>query len=131
MRLPYRSLALRSIAQLRAEVGESAFAKLWQEATGERPLPDFPDQVVDARQNLLQRLLAFIQAPIWAESQRILEADPELLSPEADALLQKLAAAQQNENARKMVEQYRDLLARCREVGIAPAFAELQKKRNQ
>ncbi len=43
LRSPYRSLALQTLAQLRAEVGEDTFAVLWQQTSGGRPLPDLPD----------------------------------------------------------------------------------------
>ncbi len=42
LRSPNRSLALRTLAQLRAEVGEATFTVLWQQASGGRPLPDLP-----------------------------------------------------------------------------------------
>ena len=42
LRSPYRSLVLQNLAQLRAEVGETTFAVLWQQASGGRPLPDLP-----------------------------------------------------------------------------------------
>ena len=43
-------------------------------------------------------LYAFIQAETWAESRRILEAHPELLSEEADALIKRLIENAQQEN---------------------------------
>jgi len=80
------------------------------------------------RMPLVQTLQEFIQARTWAESRRILEAHPELLGDEADALLGQLvqgAQAQGDEDARRVLEQHRALLRRCREVGIEQAFAEL------
>ncbi|MBC7243099.1 MAG: hypothetical protein H5T60_11720, partial [Anaerolineae bacterium] len=77
---------------------------------------------------LLQTLQAFIQARTWGESRRILEAHPELLNDEADALLGGLitvAQAQGDEDARRVFEEHRDLLRRCREVGVEQAFAAL------
>ncbi len=79
------------------------------------------------QQRLLETLFAFIQAETWDESRRILEQHPELLTDEADALLEQLiqaAKAQQDENAQQLFEQHRRLLRRCREVGIKQAFAE-------
>ncbi|MGB9724265.1 MAG: CpXC domain-containing protein, partial [Chloroflexia bacterium] len=78
--------------------------------------------------SMAQTLQQFIQADTWAESRRILEAHPELLSAEADALLEQLvqaALAQGDENARRIFEEHRALLRRCREVGIEQAFAEI------
>jgi tetratricopeptide (TPR) repeat protein len=83
---------------------------------------------VDRRLALAQTLQDFIQAETWDESRRILEAHPELLTDEADALLGQLvqaAQAQGDEDARHILEEHRALLRRCREVGIERAFAEL------
>ena len=80
----------------------------------------------DPRQ-LLETIFAFIQAETWAESRRIVEAHPELLSDEADGLLGQLAdaaRAQGDENARRVFDEHRALLRRCREVGVERAFAE-------
>jgi len=76
---------------------------------------------------LVQTLFAFIQAETWEESRRILEAHPELLTDEADAVLGRLidtAQAQGDETALRIFERHRTLLRRCREVGIPRAFAE-------
>jgi tetratricopeptide (TPR) repeat protein len=124
LRSPYRSLALRTIAELRSKLGEARFSELWQEVTGGQPLPDLPS--INPQQQLLQQLISFIQARTWDESRRVVEADSELLGSEADELLKQLAAAQQDADARDLIEQHRMLLARCREVGIAAAFAESQ-----
>ncbi len=78
-------------------------------------------------EQLLRALMAFIQADTWAESRRVVEQHPELLSDEADELLAQrveLARAQGNEDAVHLLEEHRVLLRRCREVGVARAFAE-------
>jgi len=121
---PSRELALRKLAQLRSELGETAFARLWQETMSGQPLPDLP--AFDQHQLTLQHLVAFIQVQAWGEKKSLLEAFPDLLSAEADALLEELAAALQEEGARRLIEQHGALLARCREVGIEAAFADLQ-----
>jgi len=75
----------------------------------------------------VQTLFAFIQAETWEESRRILEAHPELLTDEADAVLGQLidtAQARGDEAALRIFERHRALLRRCREVGIPRAFAE-------
>jgi hypothetical protein len=84
-------------------------------------MPSDPEQ-------LKQTIFAFIQAETWEESRRILEAHPELLTDEADAVLRQLidtAQAQGDEAAIRIFERHRALLRRCREVGIEQAFAEL------
>ncbi|HHH41554.1 MAG TPA: hypothetical protein ENK56_06070, partial [Chloroflexi bacterium] len=75
-----------------------------------------------------QTLFAFIQADTWAESRSIVEQHPELLSDEADALLDQLieaARVQGDESAQRTFEEHRALLRRCREVGVERAFAAL------
>ena len=74
---------------------------------------------------LVQTLFAFIQAETWEESRRILEAHPELLTDEADAVLGQLVQVQEDQDARRFLEELRALLRRCREVGVEQAFAEL------
>jgi tetratricopeptide (TPR) repeat protein len=92
-------------------------------------LPLFLREDPEAALRALTRTLEeFIGARTWDESRRILEAHPELLTDEADALLgQWIAAAQAqgDEEARRILEEHRVLLRRCREVGIERAFAEL------
>jgi hypothetical protein len=53
-----------------------------------------------------------------------LETHAELLQPTIDTVLQELAAQQENEEVRKTIEDHRLLLQRCREIGVAAAFAE-------
>ncbi|HNU06073.1 MAG TPA: tetratricopeptide repeat protein, partial [Anaerolineae bacterium] len=76
---------------------------------------------------LLPLIKQFIQAESWNASRRIVEQHPELLSDEADELLEVLIASAhvQNDNrAVQMFEEHRSLLRRCREAGIARAFVE-------
>ncbi|HAJ37425.1 MAG TPA: hypothetical protein DCL15_17280, partial [Chloroflexi bacterium] len=82
----------------------------------------------DTASNTLPDLLErFIAAASWDESQRIVEAHPELLSEDADVALGMLveaANAANDGNSATMFEIHRALLRRCREVGVARAFAE-------
>jgi hypothetical protein len=76
---------------------------------------------------LFDIIRAFMQADTWAVSQRIIEAHPELLSEEADQLLGQLVAiARQQDDAQAegAFSEHRQLLARCRQVGVDAAFAE-------
>jgi tetratricopeptide (TPR) repeat protein len=129
LRSPSRDTALRELAKLRAELGETAFTSLWQNTLNGQALPELP--AVVHRQILFQRLVAFIQAKTWNESQRLLEAHPEFLDAEVDMLMEQLAAAQQVDGARQFIEQHRALLTRCRAGGIEAAFAELQGQQKQ
>jgi len=119
---PARATALRMLARIRKRMDEARFIGHWRALAGERPLPDLPQ--IDDRQSLMQTVIDFIQAPTWQASQRFLKAHPELLQPEVDAVLLELAAQQEHEGARQTIETYRLLLQRCREIGIAAAFAE-------
>ena len=129
LRSPYQDLALRTIGELRDLLGEAIFTALWKESVGEQPLPSLP--VVDPRRDILQTLVALIQAPTLTEAQHILEKHPEILSEEADAILEALIETQQDEKVRKLIEQQRKLLANCRQEGIIETFTELQAKLEQ
>ena len=109
------------------QLAEQAAAKLEQLR---QENPEAYQQLAEAAQQamppLLQTIQEFIRAESWAESQRILEQHPELLSDQADALLGQLldaARAQNDEGAERILGEHRTLLRRCREVGIAQAFA--------
>jgi tetratricopeptide (TPR) repeat protein len=120
------------LARLREALGPA-----WWEEWLRDGLPGLPRELLSlflcedpeaALRALTQTLEEFIGARTWDESRRILEAHPELLTDEADALLgQRIAAAQAqgDEEARRILEEHRVLLRRCREVGIERAFAEL------
>jgi len=76
---------------------------------------------------LFDIIQAFIQADTWAASQGFIEAHPELLSDEADQLLGQLVAVahqQGDGQAEDAFTEHRQLLARCRQVGVEAAFAE-------
>ncbi len=78
-------------------------------------------------QPLLETILAFINAKTWDESRRIVEAHPELLSAEADALLGRMLEAEEVRRPsvrRIFFEHHRAFLRRCREVGVERAEAD-------
>jgi hypothetical protein len=87
--------------------------------------PEAYRQLEQAAQ-LLPTLQAFLDADNWADSRRVLEQHPELLGDEADALLGQMIAAQDDEDAIAYLEQHRELLRRCRQVGVEQAFADLE-----
>jgi tetratricopeptide (TPR) repeat protein len=79
------------------------------------------------REQIIHSLQAFIEAKDWIASQQVLTQHPELLSDEADEALDRLitaARAQGDKKATHAFEEHRDLLRRCREIGIEKAFAE-------
>jgi tetratricopeptide (TPR) repeat protein len=83
------------------------------------------DDASAAAATLPDLLNRFIAAASWNESQRIVEAHPELLSDEAD---ERFALALDeyagNPDAVQLLTEHRALLRRCREAGIARSFAE-------
>lgn len=83
---------------------------------------------------LFDLIQAFIQADTWATSQRTIEAHPELLSDEADQLLGQLVAIarqQGDAQAEGIFTEHRQLLTRCRQVGVEAAFAERAAERDE
>ena len=119
-----RTLIQSNITRIRSIMGEVAFAAHWRIFTGNHPLPALSTE--DTQQLLLQTVIDFIDAPTWDISKSILESHPELLQPEADALLQNLALELEQDEARKVIEEHRLLLALCVEKGIDAAFAALK-----
>jgi hypothetical protein len=117
-----RELAERARAEMERlrQDDPEAYGKLEQQAA--KALEPAP---------LAQVLFEFIQAGTWDESRRIVEAHPELLTDEADALLGKLldSAQQRNdESALRLSEEHHTLLRRCCEVGVQEAFAEKTRR---
>ena len=141
---PSRINAQQLIASIRSQMDEATFAGHWRALAGDLPLPDFSPEDANqqimqtlpnsasgsASQQIMQTLVDLIQAPTWEESKRILESHPELLQPEIDVTLQEWAMQQENESARESIEEYRVLLARCRDMGVDVAFAELQGEKS-
>jgi tetratricopeptide (TPR) repeat protein len=121
---PDRALAQQTITRVRSHMDEETFRTHWQTLAGDHPLPVLSAE--DTQQLLLQTIINFINAPTWEASKRFLESHPELLQPEIDTLLQNLATQQEQDDARRIVEDHRRLLARCKDEGIDVAFAELQ-----
>ncbi|WP_328472316.1 tetratricopeptide repeat protein [Actinoplanes sp. NBC_00393] len=75
--------------------------------------------------DLATRLVAVVNAATWAEMRRLLEADPELSSPAAVAVVDGWADQVRDdpESAGKLRE-YRDMLRECGEQGVAAYFDE-------
>ncbi len=77
-------------------------------------------------QAVLDALEAFVAADSWAEARRVLEAHPrELLTDVADDVLVTMMARYEDAEVVRMLAQHRQVLMRCRVVGIDVAFAEL------
>jgi CHAT domain-containing protein/predicted LPLAT superfamily acyltransferase len=82
------------------------------------------EQMMEEQTVMMKAIDAFVNAETWAESKQVVEANPELLSDEADALLAQLIEAQEDERAVHILEEHRQLLARCRVEGIDAAFGD-------
>jgi len=82
---------------------------------------------VPSPERLSTLLQQFVNAPSWAESRRIVEEHPEILTPEADALFGRVLEAYQDDpRAVEALTEYRGLLRRCREESIEVAFANCE-----
>ena len=86
-----------------------------------------PRQQTEAMlQAVLTALEAFVAADSWAEARLILETHPrELLTDVADDVLVTMMARYKDAEVVRMLAQHRQVLMRCRVVGIEEAFAEL------
>lgn len=80
---------------------------------------------LDAVMSLNAAVGRLVTAQTPSLAQWILHTHPELMHPIADRFFADTAAAQVSEAARKRVELIRGLAARCREVGLFRAVAEL------
>lgn len=77
-------------------------------------------------QAVLDALEAFVAADSWAEARRVLETHcRELLTDVADDVLVTLMARYKDAAVVRMLAQHRQVLQRCRVVGIDVAFTEL------
>lgn len=85
----------------------------------------FPGQMRPSA--LAEKLQTFMQKETWLASQRYLEDHAELLSEAADQILQDLIRTSRErgeEDYVQVFEEHRQVLQRCREVGVKEAFAE-------
>jgi len=93
-----------------------------QDSISVEPLFDLAKQTMDGK------LIRYIAMPTWDESRAFLEKHPELLAVKIDADLQQYiqgATLRGDADQVKVFEEHRQLLQRCREVGIDQAYAEL------
>jgi hypothetical protein len=74
--------------------------------------------------DLADRLIEWVQTPTWADSRTYLENHPDLLTDEAEQVLVRLREVQDDEGARRTLDEHLALLRRCRAEGIEAAFAE-------
>ena len=82
-----------------------------------------------------REVVTFLRAPNWSVSRQVLEAHPELLNDAGYFILSSLATDPDSavkiypgldeKKALELMARHRILVARCRQVGISQAFAEL------
>lgn len=80
-----------------------------------------------AIRRLMETIAAFTAAPNWTESRQLLDAHPELLSPQADKVFDAMIQFGSGENQAQIIEQlaaHRDLLRLCRMIGVDEAFKQ-------
>lgn len=70
-----------------------------------------------------ETIVEFVTTDTWMESKNILERHPELLSPLTDSMIWMLKVGQ-SDKVKFALKEHRDLLIRCRTVGIQQAFDE-------
>jgi hypothetical protein len=88
------------------------------------------DSAADRLTGVMQAIRDFVNAESWAASRQVVEVQRELLvSDEVEQIFnQNIAQAESagEEQTVRILQMHRDLLRRCREIGIEAAFAELQ-----
>ena len=73
---------------------------------------------------LMQTARQFVDLPTWIDAYLFLEQHSELFSSVADLLFSLEAKSQPADSGRLMFQTNLNLLRRCRQVGVEPAFAE-------
>jgi tetratricopeptide (TPR) repeat protein len=74
---------------------------------------------------LLQRLRGFVDAKTLDERRQLVTEQPDLTFDEASGVMAKLGEDEASEERRQTIHECRTLLERCKEIGIAAAFAEI------
>lgn len=83
---------------------------------------------------VLQTLADFIDTDTWDDSRQYLEAHPDLLGDEADALLAEMIEAAEtrgDEDDLAVLLGHRHLLQRVREIGVDAAYHELMEEEEE
>ncbi len=117
----------RSVLRRARAIGvRAAFQELWD--TVQEGGPGDGTLSPQAAEALVEVIGEFITAEDWDAARALLDAHPELLSPEADAVFGGLLETHQARRELNVVRQltiHRDLLRRCREIGVDAAFERM------
>ena len=122
LRSPMHQQALRVLQRLVQQLDEATFLRYWQSLAGNLPVPDLAS--TETAPSFVNLLIEFMQMSTWEKSRQFLHAHLELLTLDTDEALTSLLDQQEHEEARAIIQEHRQLLKRCREVGIDPAFDE-------
>lgn len=75
-------------------------------------------------ESLSQAILEFANTTQWEEARQLVNIHPNLLTPLADKILTKLIAEEEEIDEKLKAEEARQVLRRCRQVGIDDAFSQ-------
>lgn len=80
-----------------------------------------------SQEQIIKAIVDFVSAQTWEESKRIVEVEyDKLLTNTSDLVLAYMLEQYEDDaNANRVLAEHRDLLERCRRVGIEAAFADL------
>jgi len=119
--------AVLALAQAEAEPDSERAEKIRQVTENLcrlAPLLLFGIQLGPPQSDLPLALLDLLRSRTWGAARLVVEAHRELLAPEVDTTLTGVVGAQTSEPARDRVNEIREVLRRCRAIGIARAYAE-------
>lgn len=91
----------------------------------------FWNSISGHKKNLAEVIEDFLNASNASDAHQILEQHPELLSKEADTMLDGLSKDLQDEEVVDMIENTRNFLIICREIGIDQAFEGISDSPNE
>ena len=84
--------------------------------------------------HILEILQDMDTAPTWLQARDVLEQHPEMLTEEVGGMLEQLSAAMSengDEHSARGLRRWRDLLSRCRELGIGPVWDQAKEEEDQ
>jgi CHAT domain-containing protein len=131
--MPEMEHVIQKHPELLSEDADSLFAMLTDMQSNERAKSRFTERhkllnsIRTRREELQSVLLTLIEAGSWSKAKRVIEQHQELLSDDADVLLEHLIDHQTSAQAKDTLIEFRELLQRCRAEGVEAVFAELMQ----
>ncbi|MGH3693056.1 MAG: CHAT domain-containing protein [Pseudonocardiaceae bacterium] len=101
----------------------------FEEARSTADSDDDEYDLPEDKSQLLTTIMQFVTAPTWEASKRVLVTHGELMSDTADSAFDVIIAGAETaqDGAADLLRLHQRLLRRCREIGIDPAFQELEE----